>query len=283
MSFSATILFSPPNANEAKCCCCTCKREPGAEGPAPLPPPSCTPITVSGHGLAVENSEQLLHVIYQRVDKVFGLAEAALGLARANNEALRRLEEEVGALRRGAAATPLKASPPQVPELEPQQEEEEEEEEEAEGLGNGVQVVIEELKQLGAAAGPPDRLGFSPMQPADSGGLGGDLLGRDAFWESRQATLTVADMSLEDASRGEARFSLGFASTPCRKRSNGQKNARRKRDLVLSKLVHNKSWLPAPLEPRSPGSQPPCSNPLDPTPLPENPGVLASSPPALTH
>uniref|UniRef100_A0A8D0G661 Uncharacterized protein n=1 Tax=Sphenodon punctatus TaxID=8508 RepID=A0A8D0G661_SPHPU len=108
--------------------------------------------------------------------KVFGLAEAALGLARANNEALRRLEEEVGALRRGAAATPLKASPPQVPELEPQQEEEEEEEEEAEGLGNGVQVVIEELKQLGAAAGPPDRLGFSPMQPADSGGLGGKLV-----------------------------------------------------------------------------------------------------------
>uniref|UniRef100_A0A8D0H0S1 Decapping nuclease n=1 Tax=Sphenodon punctatus TaxID=8508 RepID=A0A8D0H0S1_SPHPU len=36
-------------------------------------------------------------------------------------------------------------------------------------------------------------------------------------------------------------------------------------------------------EPRSPGSQPPCSHSLAPTPLPENPGVLAPSPPALTH
>lgn len=40
--------------------------------------------------------------------------------------------------------------------------------------------------------------------------------------------------AFEVASRGEPRFSLGFASVPCRSRGNGPKNARRKRDLVLS-------------------------------------------------
>uniref|UniRef100_A0A8C3S3D0 Uncharacterized protein n=1 Tax=Chelydra serpentina TaxID=8475 RepID=A0A8C3S3D0_CHESE len=45
--------------------------------------------------------------------------------------------------------------------------------------------------------------------------------------------------ALEDGGPGEPRFSLGFTSGPCRSRSSGHKNARRKRDLVLSKLVHN--------------------------------------------
>ncbi|XP_014460824.1 uncharacterized protein C14orf93 homolog [Alligator mississippiensis] len=262
MSFSATILFSPPNANEAKCCCCTCKKEPGVEAASGGPPPPCTPITVSGHGLAVQNSEQLLHVIYQRVDKAVGLAEAALALAKANNEALRRLEEEVGALRRGAPAA-VKASPTPAPEE--LLEEEEEEEEEAEGLRNGVQVVIEELRQLGAAAGPPGRLAFSPTQPAD-GSLSGvlddlppsdvppqravvptysvapsppaQLMGEPSPSPSYSEELPHS-AAFEVASRGEPRFSLGFASVPCRSRGNGPKNARRKRDLVLSKLVHN--------------------------------------------
>nr|XP_032625193.1 uncharacterized protein C14orf93 homolog isoform X3 [Chelonoidis abingdonii] len=162
MSFSATILFSPPGAQEATGCCCACKREPGAEGAGGAP------ISVSGHGLAVQSSEQLLHVIYQRLDKAVGLAEAALALAKANNQALRRLEEEVGGLRREAHPT-IKASPPQPAA------EEQEEEVEAEGLGSSVQVVIEELRQLGAAAGPPGHLGFSPVQPGDVG-LGGKLV-----------------------------------------------------------------------------------------------------------
>ncbi|XP_041615579.1 uncharacterized protein C14orf93 homolog isoform X2 [Vulpes lagopus] len=38
---------------------------------------------------------------------------------------------------------------------------------------------------------------------------------------------------------GELRHSLGFTASPCRTRGSGQKNSRRKRDLVLSKLVHN--------------------------------------------
>lgn len=171
MSFSATILFSPPNAAEAKCCCCTCKQEPGAQAAAP-PPPPCAPITVTGSGLAVQSSDQLLHVIYQRVEKAVGLAEVALSLAKANNEALRRLEEEVGALRQ-ASGPPLKASPPCASEerQEDSEEEEEEEEREVEGFRNGVQVVIEELRQLGAAAGPLGPLGFSPVQ-LGAGGLG---------------------------------------------------------------------------------------------------------------
>ncbi|CAM4629640.1 unnamed protein product [Lepidochelys olivacea] len=257
MSFSATILFSPPGAQEATACCCACKREPGAEGGGGTPPAPCAPISVSGHGLAVQSSEQLLHVIYQRLDKAVGLAEAALALAKANNQALRRLEEEVGGLRRGAPPT-VKASPcPTVAE------EPEEPEEEAEGLGSSVQGVIEELRQLGAATEPPGRLGFSPVQPGDSG-LGGVLEEQPPLEDPLQRVVVPAFpttpspspqpvgetspsgseepppcTALENGSPGEPRFSLGFTSGPCRSRGSGPKNSRRKRDLVLSKLVHN--------------------------------------------
>ncbi|XP_048373462.1 uncharacterized protein C14orf93 homolog isoform X2 [Sphaerodactylus townsendi] len=238
MSFSATILFSPPNAKDAKCCCCTCKQEPGAPPAAPAPPPSPprTPITVTGTGLAVQSSEQLLHVIYQRVEKAVGLAETSLSLAKANNEALRRLEEEMGALRR-EMAPPVKASPLCLP-VERREENGEEEERETEGFQNGVQVVIEELRQLGAAVGPPGHLGFSPVQ-LGAGGLGGTTL--PPLDDSSLSCPEVSPNSatLEDAMHGEPHFSFGFASLPCRSRSIGQKNARRKRDLVLSKLVHN--------------------------------------------
>ncbi|XP_053219845.1 uncharacterized protein C14orf93 homolog [Podarcis raffonei] len=261
MSFSATILFSPPNTKEAKCCCCTCKQEPGAQATTPPPPPSSssTPITVTGTGLAVQSSEQLLHVIYQRVEKAVGLAEVALSLAKANNEALRRLEEEMGTLRRRTAPV-VKASPLSGPEeRQEDNEEQNEEEQEAEGFRSGVQVVIEELRQLGAAAGPPGHLGFSPVH-LGPGGLGGGAEESPAVDVSIQRvyatppspssqplddpSLSCPEVSpnsitLEDNMRGEPRFSLGFASLPCRNRSMGQKNARRKRDLVLSKLVHN--------------------------------------------
>uniref|UniRef100_A0A8C6VQT4 Chromosome 14 open reading frame 93 n=1 Tax=Naja naja TaxID=35670 RepID=A0A8C6VQT4_NAJNA len=274
MSFSATILFSPPHPNEAKCCCCTCKQEPGAPVTAPPPQapssPPCTPITITGTGLSVQSSEQLLHIIYQRVEKAVSLAELALSLARANNEALRRLEEDVAALRRDPLMA-LKASPLQVPE-----EPENEEELEAEEFGNGVQVVIEELKQLGAASaavGRPEPLAFSPM-PA-LGGVCTEILasivvvrrGLPVFkhqlshlaikiWDSvvviswgLPAKGTPEPLSCpegspsstihEEPTNVEPHFCVGFAGLPCRSRNLGQKNARRKRDLVLSKLVHN--------------------------------------------
>ncbi|XP_019823918.2 uncharacterized protein C14orf93 homolog isoform X3 [Bos indicus] len=180
MSFSATILFSPPSGSEARCCCCACKNETsgassGCQGGNP--PPS-TPITVTGHGLAVQSSEQLLHIIYQRVDKAVGLAEAALSLARANNELLKRLQEEVGELRQGKVPAadedresrahgspleepgPLKESPGEAGRAVPPAVEEE-----CDSVGSGVQVVIEELRQLGAAsAGGPGPLGFPAAQ-----------------------------------------------------------------------------------------------------------------------
>lgn len=124
MSFSATILFSPPGGSEARCCCCACKSETGASstGSQGGNPPASTPITVTGHGLAVQSPEQLLHIIYQRVEKAVGLAEAALGLARANNELLKRLQEEVGELKQGKASAPdedevsrAHGSPPEEP------------------------------------------------------------------------------------------------------------------------------------------------------------------------
>lgn len=177
MSFSATILFSPPSGNEARCCCCACKSETsgGSTGSQSGNPPPGTPITVTGHGLAVQSSEQLLHIIYQRVDKAVGLAEAALGLARANNELLKRLQEEVGELRQGQLSTPdedgdsrahgspleepgsLKESPGEACKAVPAMEEE------CDSVGSGVQVVIEQ--QLGAAlAVGPGPLGFPAAQ-----------------------------------------------------------------------------------------------------------------------
>ncbi|XP_070128826.1 uncharacterized protein C14orf93 homolog isoform X2 [Equus przewalskii] len=52
----------------------------------------------------------------------------------------------------------------------------------------------------------------------------------------------AAALDLEESgpgATGELRHSLGFTASPCRTRGSGQKNSRRKRDLVLSKLVHN--------------------------------------------
>ncbi|KAM3822629.1 uncharacterized protein C14orf93 homolog isoform 2-T2 [Vipera latastei] len=263
MSFSATILFSPSHGKEAKCCCGTCKQEPGgpAMAPPPLPPssPPCTPITITGTGLTVQSSEQLLHLIYQRVEKAVSLAELALSLARANNDALRRLEEDVAALRR-APLVALKASPEEQP-----VDAEDEEDLEAEGFGNGVQVVIEELRQLGAAsaaAGRSETLAFSPVSAL--GGVAEECPTGDApvppvYVPPSSPTPPMAHQPLlqplndplscpegsptsvthEETPNGEPHFSVGFSSLPCRSRSVGQKNARRKRDLVLSKLVHN--------------------------------------------
>lgn len=166
MSFSATILFSPPSGSEAKCCCCACKSETsqGSSGSQGGNPPASTPITVTGHGLAVQSTEQLLHIIYQRVDKAVGLAEAALGLARANNELLKQLQEEVGELRQGKGCTAdedgasrARSPPPEEPGLLKGSPGEAYKtlsamEEECDSVGSGVQVVIEELRQLGAAS-----------------------------------------------------------------------------------------------------------------------------------
>ncbi|XP_046931411.1 uncharacterized protein C14orf93 homolog isoform X2 [Lynx rufus] len=179
MSFSATILFSPPGGSEARCCCCACKSETsgGSTSSQGGNPPPSTPITVTGHGLAVQSSEQLLHIIYQRVEKAVGLAEAALGLARANNELLKCLQEEVGELRQGKASAPeedgegrAQGSPPE--EAGPLKESPGEAckaasaaEEECDSVGSGMQVVIEELWQVGAtSAVGPGPLGFPAGQ-----------------------------------------------------------------------------------------------------------------------
>lgn len=176
MSFSATILFSPPSGSEARCCCCACKSETsgGSTGSQGRNAPG-TPITVTGHGLAVQSSEQLLHIIYQRVDKAVGLAEAALGLARANNELLKRLQEEVGELRQGKVCTPdedgeSRANSPPPEEPGPLKESPGEAcktlsaaEEECESVGSSVQVVIEELLGAASAVGPGP-LGFPGPQ-----------------------------------------------------------------------------------------------------------------------
>ncbi|XP_007949372.1 uncharacterized protein C14orf93 homolog [Orycteropus afer afer] len=305
MSFSATILFSPPSGSEATCCCCACKNETsgGSTGPQGGNPPSSTPITVTGHGLAVQSSDQLLHIIYQRVEKAVGLAETALGLARANNELLKRLQEEVGELKQGKVSTPhedgeggAQSSPPEEPG--PLKESPGEAckapstmEEECDSVGSGVQVVIEELRQLGAASAVgPGPLGFPATQRGALASEGGSLLNPlvDDYMTSEGAVQRVLvpayakqlspatqlaiqratsetgpengtklppprpedmlsaaaalDSALEESGpggTGELRHSLGFTASQCRTRGSGQKNSRRKRDLVLSKMVHN--------------------------------------------
>lgn len=109
------------------------------------------------------------------MDKAVGLAEAALGLARANNELLKRLQEEVGELRQGQVSTPDEDGDSQAhgsPLEEPGSLKESPggacrtvsaTEEECDGVGSGVQVVLEQ--QLGAAlAVGPGPLGFPAAQ-----------------------------------------------------------------------------------------------------------------------
>ncbi|CAJ0966803.1 unnamed protein product [Ranitomeya imitator] len=141
MSFSATILFTPPpGQSDGKC---ACKVESTSGGSVSVD--GATPITVNGQGMAVQGCEQLLHLIYQRVEKAVGLAEAALNVANANSSLLSQLQGEVSSLRREMERPEAPKSPPEIHarcKLS---------EEEAEEIG-GVQVVIEELRQLGAAS-----------------------------------------------------------------------------------------------------------------------------------
>eukprot|EP00061_Rhincodon_typus_P009108 g32332.t1 len=93
MSFSATILFTPPAHSG-----------PGGEEQAPP-----TPISVGGDGVSVRGTDQLLHLIYQRVQRAVDSAEEALNVARSNQRALQRLERDVrrmaegGGVRQGAS------------------------------------------------------------------------------------------------------------------------------------------------------------------------------------
>ncbi|XP_004864245.1 uncharacterized protein C14orf93 homolog isoform X3 [Heterocephalus glaber] len=60
--------------------------------------------------------------------------------------------------------------------------------------------------------------------------------------EDMLSAAAALDSALEESgpgSTGDLRHSLGLTASPCRTRVSGQKNSRRKRDLVLSKLVHN--------------------------------------------
>ncbi|XP_060678185.1 uncharacterized protein C14orf93 homolog [Hemiscyllium ocellatum] len=86
MSFSATILFTPP--------------APGGEEQGPP-----APVAVAGGGLAVRDTNQLLHLIYQRLQRAAETAEEALTVARSNQRALQRLELDVRSLAEGLRAS----------------------------------------------------------------------------------------------------------------------------------------------------------------------------------
>ncbi|XP_053324325.1 uncharacterized protein C14orf93 homolog [Spea bombifrons] len=305
MSFSATILFSPPSGqNEGKCGCKNEGSQGGsvhAEGVTPI---GVTPITVTGQGVAVQGCDQLLHLIYQRVEKAVGLAEAALGVAKANSTLLSSLQEEVSSLRKLCEKperdqTPIANARCKTPD----------DEEEVEEIGS-VQVVIEELRQLGAASAslvsglhPPSldkasREGSLPSGPtlAEATPLlspmhvqaiddflnpevsaprilapsfvkqltaprpNGDIM--EALNESptpvhksthshlliqRDSSLSPSGLIMAEATSGaldmrpstSPPLSQFYTGSNSRQKSSGQKCSRRKRDLVLSKLVHN--------------------------------------------
>ncbi|XP_072006556.1 uncharacterized protein C14orf93 homolog [Engystomops pustulosus] len=298
MSFSATILFTPPpGQNDGKC---ACKVESTQGGSVSID--GATPITVNGQGVAVQGCEQLLHLIYQRVEKAVGLAEAALNVAKANSSLLSELQEEVSSLKRTIERPEPPKSPPEISARCKVSDEEEVEE-----IG-GVQVVIEELRQLGAASAslvpglhPPvlDRTRESCLTgcpPTEAPSLLSpvhmpvidDFLNsessaqriltsnfvkqltdtrphRDPMENLNEPTPSVVKSShshiliqkdgslspgglmvAETSSESDMRppnspppFAQFYSSCNSRQRSNGQKCSRRKRDLVLSKLVHN--------------------------------------------
>ncbi|KAM4809061.1 uncharacterized protein C14orf93 homolog [Rhinophrynus dorsalis] len=300
MSFSATILFSPPPGHEGRC---ECKNE-GTQART-VPVDGVTPITVSGEGVAVQGSEQLLHLIYQRVEKAVGLAEAALGIAKANTTVLNNLQEEVSSLRKMIEKTERERVPSNI-----NAKCKTSEDEDVEEIG-GVQVVIEELRQLGAAsasllpglhtplmdrtsrdacmsAGPSPSEAtplLSPMhvpviddflspeahagrilppsfakQPNTSRPHGDavEVLSDSAppilkpthshLLIQKDGSLSPGGLIMSEANSSGAEMRQSMSPTPMapyytgtcsRQRGNGQKSSRRKRDLVLSKLVHN--------------------------------------------
>ncbi|XP_041092765.1 uncharacterized protein C14orf93 homolog isoform X2 [Polyodon spathula] len=99
MSFSATILFTPPPANGGVATAASSSGSVTAletERTA-----TAMPITVSGRGLALSSTEELLHLIYQKVDQACSSADSALALARQNHQILSELRGSVAALSRG--------------------------------------------------------------------------------------------------------------------------------------------------------------------------------------
>ncbi|XP_073488531.1 uncharacterized protein C14orf93 homolog [Aquarana catesbeiana] len=296
MSFSATILFTPPaGQNDAKCGCKTESTQGGSvivDGP--------TPVTVTGQGVSVQGCDQLLHLIYQRVEKAVGLAEAALNVAKANSSLLSQLQDEVSSLRNIMhERSERPKSPDNTARCKLSEEEEVEE-------IRGVQVVIEELRQLGAASAslvpglhpptlertkeiclptcPPNETQslLSPIHmPAIDDFLTPESTAqrilppnfvkpvtdshphRDTVDVLNEATppilkpahshlriqkdgsVSPGGLIMAETSSDEMRppvsppFVAYYTGTSSRQRSHGQKCSRRKRDLVLSKLVHN--------------------------------------------
>ncbi|XP_075708933.1 uncharacterized protein C14orf93 homolog [Rhinoderma darwinii] len=297
MSFSATILFTPPPGQTDGKCACKIENTQGGS----VSVDGATPVTVNGQGVAVQGCEQLLHLIYQRVEKAVGLAEAALNVAKANSSLLSELQDEVSGLKRAIERPEAPMSPPDTSvrcKLS--------EEEDIDEIG-GVQVVIEELRQLGAASAslvpglhPPvvDRTREScltacsneapsllspvhmpaiddflnsepPAQRILTSNFVKQLIDthphRDPMENLNESTppniksshshvlmqrdgslspggLMVAETSPDSAERppnSPLSYAPFYSGLNSRQRSNGQKCSRRKRDLVLSKLVHN--------------------------------------------
>eukprot|EP00079_Xenopus_tropicalis_P013309 XP_002941559.1 PREDICTED: uncharacterized protein C14orf93 homolog [Xenopus tropicalis] len=307
MSFSATILFTPPPGHSEEKC--GCKSE-GIQARS-VPVDGVTPINVTGDGVAVQGCEQLLHLIYQRVEKAVGIAEAALDVAKANSNLLSQLQEEMSGLRKLTENTEKDKFPVQMPAANTKCKISEDEEVEE---IRGVQVVIEELRQLGAASAslvpgfhtpsmdrtPKDGCLSAGPSPGEANPLLSpmhvpvidDFLNTEApaarilapsfvkqlttsrphgdtvevLSESappimkptlsthshlliqRDGSLSPGGIVMAETSSASAemRPSISppplasfYACTSSRQRGNGQKCSRRKRDLVLSKLVHN--------------------------------------------
>uniref|UniRef100_H3B649 Chromosome 14 open reading frame 93 n=1 Tax=Latimeria chalumnae TaxID=7897 RepID=H3B649_LATCH len=292
MSFSATILFTPPNSDGKSSC--TCKNQQNGSPNRSCNTTNCTPITVCGQGMAVQSTDQLLHLIYQRVEKAVSSAEAALSMAKANNGLLIKLQEEIGEIKSmkvqerdkscqgGRQEQPTRTADQKdisVPKAV-----------QSENI-TSLQTGIGELRPFGGALSMPGTLMHFPVNRSPR-----DLPGQPKFklWlpplqnpalEDYNTTIppiqrvvaptfnpelsppsppvcitgladsnienemedlseksvspnpATLDSALDPITHGAVMRAFQMPLAPLRPK--GTKNARRKRDLVLSKLVHN--------------------------------------------
>ncbi|XP_067881434.1 uncharacterized protein C14orf93-like isoform X1 [Heterodontus francisci] len=249
MSFSATILFTAPGRAEVT-------QEAGAgesQGPAT--------VTVGGQGVAVNSTEQLLHLIYQRLQTAASAAEEALAIARANQQILRGLQLEVSRLAKvtDEAREPI-PSPDKVPAS-------------PEDVKARLEIVTqpEELLEIRAVTPPNSQVHTDTTSAqnnvCDSYSTVSSPHGRIVSSpscrqppvcpdphtpsESQPELYAEASQGSEDSTGSNlmmiedilhSSFTGVHTAPPAYtvpSRCGGLKNSRRKRDVVLSKMVHN--------------------------------------------
>ncbi|XP_067837622.1 uncharacterized protein C14orf93-like [Heptranchias perlo] len=240
MSFSATILFTPPGRTEGV-------PEAGEGEQQQQPPPLLlpTPIAVGGQGVAVGGTEQLLHLIYQRLETAAAHAREALSIARSNQAILRGLEREIRSphdVKAPLDLAPLPNGPLHA---------EEEAYREARAPSGPLQIQPMAARNsacdsCSTVPSPVQRIVTPPLcrqpPPCQDPRGGGDPDAEihpepsQGSEDSMGSNLILIEDIFHSTFTGSYPGTTGFSGPS---RCSGLKNSRRKRDVVLSKMVHN--------------------------------------------